>query len=213
VPIVEPGPTTLRDTIVADAEGVVWVVANPAPPHVDALWRWDAATGQKRPLGPLACCQPIFGDGTEIFHVEYRPGETAFLATSIRDGAVRLVRTISREMGTTPIVAVDAKAIYFVSPAANVDLGVLAKTGNEPPGIIPGARVPFVGVVSDETHLYWIEQGNGTGTGSSLFRLEKATGRRDAIVQSPILWPGLAVDACNVYYTASTSPAVYARGK
>jgi hypothetical protein len=196
---------SVLDHLVADDGGVSWASGGR---DSFTLWRWNAATGEKRAVGETSCCFSIVADASEIFYARFASDATTIFAAPLAGGAPRVVTTFPG-LSQMTLVALDADSLYYV-PSSNDVLVAIPRAGGPPSRAYPGLTQPVRRWTFDGTHLYWVETGT-EGVARALVRMHLATGRKETVVLSSSLTSALAADACNVYYADGTT--VFARGK
>jgi hypothetical protein len=132
------------------------------------------------------------------------------VATRIADGSTRVVGTVENVHGMSGLVAVDARALYYVREDEATALFAMSKTSGEIARVVTSAPVPSYDAVADDRHIYWAAQATPP---RRLMRVEKATGLTEELFVDDWLGPAVSVDACNVYFSAGSPPMVWARGK
>ncbi len=218
VSIVDSSPAATTSgvgAVVGNANGeVFWtILANEAGHSV--IKRWNEAThapetvmtwGQS--LSPLVDRDHFYwSELNSSHHVVFRSVPT------VGGTITQLYESMTTFADAPSLAAVDDQRLYYDFPTGS-GTGIMAmpKDGGESQTVVPKAKpLMFSSRSIDDSHVYWTEQSDQ----ATIRRIPK-TGSGD----SEIFWSAdsrwvaeIAVDACNVYWTAYNPTEILVRGK
>jgi hypothetical protein len=186
--------------IAADASSVYWAELNG-----NQLVRYTRASGTFAPFGPAQGGPvSIVLDGTGNAYWT-ASGDGKVNRCPVNNCTPGTVTTLA-SLHTSPWgVALDAKYVYFTTLQSSGSVLRCGHDGAAQVLIASGQAFPLR-MATDETHVYWTDEGLGAGTGSVM----RCTDTTCAPIATGLASPaGLAVDAKAVYYGTESDSTLW----
>jgi hypothetical protein len=211
----DSGATSTADmaALVGNAKGdVFWSMFRDASGQA-VLKRWNEATRQPEIVMLWGMSTSMLIDEDRLYWSELTSSRQAvFKSLPTAGGEVtQLYESPSSYPDVPTLAAVDDQRLYYLF-ARDPTVGIMAmpKDGGEGQTVVPDANPrAFASYSIDDRHLYWTDWSDQ----ATLRRIAK-TGTGEV----EVLWSGrgisdIAVDACNVYWTAEGPNEVFVRAK
>lgn len=211
----DSGATSTADTaaLVGNAKGdVFWCTFRDAVGQA-VLKRWNEATRMPEIVMRWGMSTSMLIDGDHLYWSELTSSRQAvFKSMPTAGGEVtQLYESPSSYPDVPTLAAVDDQRLYYLF-ARDPAVGIIAmpKDGGEGQTVVPDTYPrAFSSYAIDDRHLYWTDW-------SDQFTLRRIAKTRTGEVE--VLWSGrgisdIAVDACNVYWTAGGPNEVLVRAK
>jgi hypothetical protein len=198
-------------SVVSNARGEVYwsMITDLVGPSV--IRRWNEATRGPETIFTWDQALSLLADSDRFYWSELMSsGQTAFMSVSVAGGTVTQVFQSPEQPS---LAAVDDQSLYYSfwnDPAKGIV--AVPKQGGEGRTLVANAApILLASKTIDETHVYWVDmsdqdsirRASKTGTGG-IEIVWRARGRGIA---------DMAVDACNVYWTAGNPSELFVRAK
>jgi hypothetical protein len=201
-------------SVVGNASGVFWSMLTDVN-GASVIKRWDDAAGTTQTVLSWDHTLPLLIDQDHFYWSQLDSGlHTVFMSMPIPSGPIYQIFQWPQVFPDAPrLAAIDDQSLYYVA-GDDAPPGVVAmlKTAGDDHMVLDGAQPLLFGSQTiDDQHLYWVDQ-----TDQSSIR------RAPKMVNAPTetFWTtssdaisNLAVDGCNVYWTASVPSRLLARAK
>ena len=202
--------TSMVQSVVGNANGdIFWVVSGRGTPQV--LMGWDPSTDTANTLLRAGSIAGLLADTATLYWMDdSRANGVAFLSMPVGGGPTSVVESFVSISDWPSLLAVDDEHLYYTI-LSDTPPGIMAmpKTGGAGKTIVPNAQPAIYAI--DDTHIYWVNYGD---YGEAIYRAPKDGGDVETVWASRSRRVmDLAVDACNIYWTANNEVDIYARAK
>ena len=219
------GQVSIVDSEVVEAAvSIESVVANPSSEvywsmltdvsGASVIKRWDPVALTTQTVLSWGKGLPLLIDADHFYWSEFDTDlHTLFMSMPSPSGPILQVYQSPDAFPDAPsMTAVDDQSLYAVA-TGSASPGILAmpKVGGDSRMVVAGANpILFDSHTIDDKHVYWVDQSNQF----SVRRASKAGGGlTEAVWSGASGISGLAVDACNVYWTVSGPTRLMVKGK
>jgi hypothetical protein len=201
-------------SVVGNASGVYWSMLTDMN-GASVIRRWDDEAGTTQTVFSWGDTLSLLIDQDHFYWSQLDSGlHTVFMSMPIPSGPIVQIFQWPQVFPDAPsLSAIDDQSLYyFAGGSAPPGIVAMLKTAGDDHMVLSGAQpILFGSQTIDDKHLYWVDQSDQ----SSIRRAPKTV---DAPTE--IFWSAssdtisnLAVDDCNVYWTASAPSRLLARAK
>jgi hypothetical protein len=201
-------------SVVGNASGVYWSMLTDMN-GASVIRRWDDEAGTAQTVFSWGNTLSLLIDQDHFYWSQLDSGlHTVFMSMPIPSGPIVQIFQWPQVFPDAPsLSAIDNQSLYYVA-GSSAPPGIVAmpKTAGDNHMVLSGTQpILFGSQTIDNKHLYWVDQSDQ----SSIRRAPKT-----ANAPTEIFWSAssdaisnLAVDDCNVYWTASAPSRLLARAK